>query len=144
MNLKRAAQRKLRKSGGFTLVEMLIVVAIIAILVVVSIPLVGNSLDKARTAADDANERAAKAAALTEYMLSETTPVADASGTTVTYYYNAATGKVARDKDGITTGYNQKDQKTAPDNADKGKGCVKVTITIASGETATVWESITT
>lgn len=50
---------KLRKSGGFTLVEMLIVVAIIAILIAVSIPLVSSALDKAREATDNANERSA-------------------------------------------------------------------------------------
>ena len=82
MNLKRAAQRKLKKSGGFTLVEMLIVVAIIAILVVVSIPMVSSSLDKARTATDDANMRAAKAAAMITYMTNNET-------TEKTYAYNS-------------------------------------------------------
>ena len=43
---------------------MLIVVAIIAILVAVSIPIVGNSLERAREATDAANERAAKAEVL--------------------------------------------------------------------------------
>lgn len=82
MNLKKAAQKKLKKSGGFTLVEMLIVVAIIAILVVVSIPMVSSSLDKARTATDDANMRAAKAAAMITYMTNNET-------TEKTYAYNS-------------------------------------------------------
>lgn len=60
--------KKMKKQGGFTLVEMLIVVAIIAILVAVSIPLVNSSLDKAQKATDDANIRAAKAAATIMYM----------------------------------------------------------------------------
>ncbi len=59
---------KLQKKGGFTLIEMLIVVAIIAILVAVSIPLVGTALDRARQATDDANLRAAKAEATIVYM----------------------------------------------------------------------------
>ncbi len=59
---------KLRRDGGFTLVEMLIVVAIIAILVAVSIPMVGAALDKAKQATDDANLRAAKAEAVIVYM----------------------------------------------------------------------------
>ena len=50
-------REKFRKHEGFTLVEMLIVVAIIAILVAVSIPLVTSSLEKARRAVDEANAR---------------------------------------------------------------------------------------
>ena len=55
---------KLKKEGGFTLIEMLIVVAIIAILVAISIPLVNSALDRAKHATDAANERAAKAEVL--------------------------------------------------------------------------------
>ena len=65
--LKERLSAKLSKNGGFTLIEMLIVVAIIAILVVVSIPLVTTSLDKAKEATDDANLRSAKAAAIIDY-----------------------------------------------------------------------------
>lgn len=57
-----------RKQKGFTLMEMLIVVAIIAILVAVAIPAFNSSLDTARKAADDANLRAAKAVAAVNYM----------------------------------------------------------------------------
>lgn len=53
---------KLKKQHGFTLIEMLIVVAIIAILIAVSIPMVGNALENARESTDAANERAFKAA----------------------------------------------------------------------------------
>ncbi len=59
---------KLRRDGGFTLVEMLIVVAIIAILVAVSIPVIGSALESARDATDRANERAAKAETFMYYM----------------------------------------------------------------------------
>ena len=59
---------KRRNNKGFTLIEMLIVVGIIAVLVAVSIPMVNSSLEKARIATDAANERAAKAAALTMYL----------------------------------------------------------------------------
>ncbi len=48
---------------GFTLVEMLIVVAIIAILVAITIPVLNGQLENAREAADAANLRAAYAQA---------------------------------------------------------------------------------
>lgn len=49
--------------------EMLIVVAIIVILVAVSIPTFTAQLDKAKSATDDANLRAAKAVALNHEMM---------------------------------------------------------------------------
>lgn len=83
-------REKFRKHEGFTLVEMLIVVAIIAILVAVSIPLVGTSLDKAKQATDNANLRAAKAEAMIMYMndqMDGTTTIATG------YWYDIASGK---------------------------------------------------
>lgn len=88
MNLKQKLSKKLKKTGGFTLIEMLIVVAIIAILVAVSIPMVNASLNKAKIATDDANERAAKAAAVAEFLLTSPTPTTDQI-----YCYDAEAGK---------------------------------------------------
>ena len=95
--MKQKLQRKLKKSGGFTLIEMLIVVAIIAILVAVSIPMVNSSLTKAKKATDDANERAAKAAAIAEYLLDEDDST---MGAEKTYCYDAASGKAIEKTDG--------------------------------------------
>ncbi len=47
----------MKKKKGFTLVELLIVVAIIAVLVAIAIPVFTSQLHKARVAADMANVR---------------------------------------------------------------------------------------
>lgn len=57
--------QKMKKSKGFTLIEMLVVIAIIAVLVAIIIPVVGNSTVKASAAANAANLRALKAEAVT-------------------------------------------------------------------------------
>ena len=51
--------KKMSKKSGFTLVEMLIVVAIIAILIAIAIPLISTTLEKAREAVDQGNWRSA-------------------------------------------------------------------------------------
>ena len=53
--------KKLKNSKGFTLMEMLIVVTIIAILVAIAIPTFTNQLEKAREATDMADLRSAYA-----------------------------------------------------------------------------------
>ena len=73
--------KKLKNSKGFTLMEMLIVVAIIAILVAIAIPTFTNQLEKAREATDMANIRA-------EVMASALT---GEEGTGVTYTEAAGT-----------------------------------------------------
>lgn len=64
--------KKVRENKkGFTLAELLVVVAIIGILVAVSIPVFTAQLSKARKATNLANLRAAKAAAVAEYLTGE-------------------------------------------------------------------------
>ena len=53
---------------GFTLAELLIVVAIIGILVSISIPVFTNQLERSRDAASIANIRSAYAQAMAEYI----------------------------------------------------------------------------
>ena len=73
-----------RNQKGFTLMEMLIVVAIIAVLVAIAIPTFTAQLHKARVAADWANVRAYYAQIQADYMLTgeinKTIPVEENKG----------------------------------------------------------------
>ncbi len=114
VNLERGKERhfymlklrnKLNKKGGFTLVEMLIVVAIIAILVAVSIPLITGALERTRIATDAANERAAKAEATIAYLSDslDTEVIAGGFEAETAYAYDAANGKLVA-ADGTLSG----------------------------------------
>jgi prepilin-type N-terminal cleavage/methylation domain-containing protein len=59
---------KRKQNKGFTLAELLIVVAIIAVLVAISIPIFTSQLRKARVAVNQANARAGEAAAYAAYL----------------------------------------------------------------------------
>ncbi len=75
---------------GFTLAELLIVVAIIGVLVAISIPIFNNQLRKARMATNQANARAGYAAAVAEYIsMGEPQPADNWAFT-----YDVTTGKV--------------------------------------------------
>ena len=73
-------KKKLNKKG-FTLAELLIVVAIIAILVAIAIPVFGAQLQKSKDAVENSNKRAAASMASAQYMMDEI----DGSGK-ATYY----------------------------------------------------------
>ena len=64
--------KKLNNKKGFTLAELLIVVAIIAVLAGISIPIFNSQLEKAREATDTANLRSAYAVAATAVLDSST------------------------------------------------------------------------
>ena len=63
---------KKRNQKGFTIMEMLIVVAIIAVLVAIAIPTFNSALTKSKEAADVANIRAAYAEMMMDYMMDGT------------------------------------------------------------------------
>ena len=60
-----------KNKNGFTLIEMLVVIAIIAILVSVVIPVVGQSTTRAKAATDAANMRSALAALNSEILVEQ-------------------------------------------------------------------------
>ena len=113
---------------GFTLAELLVVVAIVGILVAISIPVFTAQLSKARKATNLANLRAAKAAAVAEYFTSE-------SEGTKNYNYDIATGKATVTDNKVATTERKLDDSdtssgTAVDGSDKyTKFSVTVTTT---------------
>ena len=120
---------KKNNKKGFTLAELLIVVAIIAVLVAISIPIFSSQLTKARQATNEANARAAKAATVVWYLDQDTTP---ADGTV--RVYDNAKGSLS-DGTALTSftvsAADSNDQTKYP--GDKVYGKVSVTIN-ASGE----------
>lgn len=78
--------KRLNKKG-FTLAELLIVVAIIAVLVAIAIPIFTAQLAKARLATNQANARAAYAAVEAQYLQDDTK--------TGNFTYNVSSGKLA-------------------------------------------------
>ncbi len=62
-----------KRKAGFTLAELLIVVAIIAVLVAIAIPVFNNQLEKSRDATTVANIRTAYAEASAAYMTDDGT-----------------------------------------------------------------------
>ncbi len=67
-----------RRKKGFTLAELLIVLAIIAVLTAIAVPLFSTQIDKAREAVDEANARSASSMAEAHYLMNhidETGPI---------------------------------------------------------------------
>lgn len=116
--------------GGFTLAELLVVVAIVAVLVAIAVPVFTGALGSADKAVADANERSVKAEATTKYLTATTD--ADRNAVSGSIYY-------ANEKGDISGPYKASD--AAPADA-KFKYTVTVTpgtnggdptVTVASG-----------
>ena len=119
---------------GFTLAELLVVVAIVGILVAISIPVFTAQLTKARLATNQANMRAAVAAYLT-----------DGKETEVVYDYDIVSGEALE-----TTDANKKaktERNLDPNDKNNGvegtkkytKFSVKVAASAAGGSTVTLY-----
>ena len=111
---------------GFTLAELLVVVAIVGILVAISSPVFTAQLSKARKATNLANLRAAKAAAVAEYLTSE-------SEGTKTYNYDIATGTAtATDDKAATTERKLDDSATSGTAVDGNAKYTKFSVTVTT------------
>ena len=93
---------------GFTLAELLIVVAIIAVLVAIAIPVFTSQLEKSREATDIANVRSAYAEVVTKHLTGEsnvnmtveakqTVPNWQGPSGTIEYFVNDATSAYSYD-----------------------------------------------
>lgn len=79
--------KKFKEKKGFTLAELLIVVAIIAVLVAIAVPIFTSQLEKSREATDKANIRSAMSTLQAAYLNGEE-DVSDAnSDSTIPYAY---------------------------------------------------------
>ena len=137
---------------GFTLAELLIVVAIIAVLVAISIPIFTSQLEKSREATDEANIRSAyaqlSAAVLTEELHTTATSIGNGMVMKVTKTNAVVTGeatvKLNQIQDELQSGADSVDiggVSVGKDEFKAGK-YIKITIkndgtltTIASSET---------
>lgn len=88
--------------GGFTLAELLIVVAIVAVLVAIAVPVFSGSLKSAEDAVDTANQRSVMSEALATYQLAET---ADKAGLATQYFYFDDKGNEVTDATKAVYGY---------------------------------------
>lgn len=89
----------MKKEDGFTLAELLIVVAIVSVLVCLSVPIFSGKKEKAINATNMANSRAAKAACYAENMDNKESLYVDYNSnhgkyTLYYYYYDIETSKV--------------------------------------------------
>ena len=117
--------KKLNNKKGFTLAELLVVVAIIAVLVAVSIPIFTSQLKKATKATNEANLRAAKGAAVSTYLSSDSTAA-------TTYQYDLANGTIT------TAGSVAKNEVTSIEAATDAAKYTKISVKV-DGSTVTLF-----
>lgn len=122
--------KKLTNKKGFTLMEMLIVVAIIAILVAIAIPTFNSALNKSKVAADTANIRSGYAAVQVQILTED--------GAAGTYFYLKKDGSVDT-KDPTTNAYKTQGKPAAATeiagiSVDAWEANKSVTYTVADGK----------
>ena len=120
-----------KNNKGFTLAELLIVVAIIAVLVAIAIPVFSSQLEKSREATDLANVRSAYANLVADYLANTGAATAKSIDVPVaqkeTGWQNGSDGKLETMVDGAIS------QITVP-----SKTSGNYTVTIAANGTVSV------
>ena len=141
-----------KNNKGFTLAELLIFVAIIAVLTAVAIPVFTAQLEKSREATDIANLRATKAEAVAVYLVGDTSDAtvtwtdANDPGAGFEAFFDADAGKLVKTAPTAKYGKGTKTVGDAnntafnyvPGNAVTGK-VIKVTVD-GDGECTFNWE----
>lgn len=90
---------------GFTLAELLIVVAIIGVLVAIAIPVFTTQLEKSREATDIANVRSAYAEVVTAYLSNESDPSMTVEAKQTVSGWQGPTGTIEYFSDNATQAY---------------------------------------
>ena len=116
---------KKRLKKGFTLAELLIVVAIIAVLTAIAVPLFVTSLNKSQKAADDATISAVRSAAIA-YILNQDEPTDAVTATNKGVYTGNTT----------TNTWELKGPWKAIGKVDSKGNVTEVTVTVATAEEA--------
>ena len=121
--------RKMKNSKGFTLMEMLIVVAIIAVLIAIAIPTFNASLNRARVATDQANIRSGYASFMADILANEK------FDTNATYYLQKDGGVETTDTNAYTCVGEQKNaSEIAGLNVEKWEKGAKVKYQVTGNE----------
>ena len=128
----RNLKAKLKANSGFTLIEMLVVVALIAILLAIAVPMVNSSMEKAREATDAANERSALGLAYVEIM-SDNSKLMAATDQTMYYVISNSKGTLSEDLPDVAYGKGTK----SGDVKDDHTGCVIAVHYALEDDTAT-------
>lgn len=130
-----------KKHKGFTLAELLIVVAIIAILVAISLPLFSSQIAKANLQADQTHVSAAKASAVAEYLDTN-------SHDTITYYFDAGIAMANKNNSEGIVGYGKSTKEPyktqtgaigVPVNDDGSKNIIQVIVGNNGTVMSTTW-----
>ena len=141
--MRRVIRHRADDGRGFTLAELLIVVAIIAVLVAIAIPVFSTQLESSREATDCANVRSAYSDAMAKYMLAtaDQQKAGVESDTSITVkqlnegWTNASLdwsflGSSSSQKDKITPGATLKVKITAPSSTGS---TIEPTVELVSG-----------